>query len=68
MPTSKFGSIDWKKIHDGGKKVLDSIGVDISTEAIAGELSVGEQQLVEIAKAVAINAKMIILDEPTAAW
>ena len=67
MPTSKFGSIDWKKIHDGGKKVLESIGVDISTEAIAGELSVGEQQLVEIAKAVAINAKMIILDEPTAA-
>lgn len=67
MPTSKFGSIDWKKINDGGKKVLESIGVDISTEAIAGELSVGEQQLVEIAKAVAINAKMIILDEPTAA-
>ena len=42
-------------------------GLRFPTEAIAETLSVGEQQLVEIAKAVAIDAKMIILDEPTAA-
>ncbi len=67
MPTGQFGAINWKKIHADAAGVLNRMGVDIATEAIAGELSVGEQQLVEIAKAVAIDAKMIILDEPTAA-
>lgn len=67
MPTSRFGAIDWKKIHADAASVLKDMDVDISTEAITGSLSVGEQQLVEIAKAIAIDAKMIILDEPTAA-
>lgn len=67
MPTTRFGAIDWKKIHADATDVMQLMGVDIPTEAIAGTLSVGEQQLVEIAKAVAIDAKMIILDEPTAA-
>jgi ribose transport system ATP-binding protein len=47
--------------------VLTEMDVDISPDAITGTLSVGEQQLVEIAKAIAMNARMIILDEPTAA-
>lgn len=67
MPRSRFGVIDWKKIHADAASVLKEMEVDISTEAITGSLSVGEQQLVEIAKAIAIDAKMIILDEPTAA-
>lgn len=67
MPRSRFGIIDWKKIHADAAAVLAEMNVDIPTEAITGRLSVGEQQLVEIAKAVAIKAKMIILDEPTAA-
>jgi ABC-type sugar transport system ATPase subunit len=67
MPRSRFGVVDWNKIHSDAAAVLAEMNVDIPTEAITGSLSVGEQQLVEIAKAVAINAKMIILDEPTAA-
>ncbi len=67
MPSTKFGLIDWKKIHADASAVLHEMEVDISTEAITGHLSVGEQQLVEIAKAIAIDAQMIILDEPTAA-
>ena len=67
MPRSRFGSIDWKKIHADAAAVLADMNVDISTESITGALSVGEQQLVEIAKAVAMNARLIILDEPTAA-
>lgn len=67
MPTTRFGAINWNKIHADATRVLLQMGVDIPTEAIAGSLSVGEQQLVEIAKAVAIGARMIILDEPTAA-
>lgn len=67
MPTTKSGMVDWKKIHADAANVLLNMDVDISTEAITGNLSVGEQQLVEIAKAIAIDAQMIILDEPTAA-
>ncbi len=67
MPKTRFGAINWRKIHADATDVMLRMGVDIPTESIAGTLSVGEQQLVEIAKAVAIDAKMIILDEPTAA-
>ena len=67
MPRSSFGVVDWKKVHAEAAAVLAEMEVDISTEAITGRLSVGEQQLVEIAKAVAMRASMIILDEPTAA-
>lgn len=67
MPKSRFGMIDWAKIHADAAAVLQEMDVDISTEVITGDLSVGEQQLVEIAKAIAMDAKMIILDEPTAA-
>jgi len=67
MPSTKTGLIDWKRIHADSSAVLSEMEVDISTESITAHLSVGEQQLVEIAKAIAIDAQMIILDEPTAA-
>ena len=67
MPRSRMGMIDWKKIYADAAAVLAEMDVDIDPEAITGKLSVGEQQLVEIAKAIAIDARMIILDEPTAA-
>lgn len=67
MPLTTAGLIDWRKIHSDAATVLRQMEVDIPTEANTGRLSVGEQQLIEIAKAIAIDAKMIILDEPTAA-
>lgn len=67
MPTTRMGMIDWKKIHNDAAVVLCDMEVGISTDAITGRLSVGEQQLIEIAKAIAMDASMIILDEPTAA-
>ncbi len=67
MPKTRFGAIDWTKVHQDAEAVLLEMGVDIQTEITTSSLSVGEQQLVEIAKAVAIGARMIILDEPTAA-
>ena len=67
MPSTKVGLIDWRKVHADAAAVLREMDVDIPTEVNTGRLSVGEQQLVEIAKAIAIDAKMIILDEPTAA-
>jgi ABC-type sugar transport system ATPase subunit len=67
MPTTRLGMIDWARVHSEAARVLREMDVNLSTEAITGTLSVGEQQLVEIAKAVAMKAQMIILDEPTAA-
>ncbi len=67
MPRSRFGVIDWAKVHSESARVLKEMDIDIDSEAITGDLSVGEQQLVEIAKAIAMDASMIILDEPTAA-
>ena len=67
MPRSRFGVINWAKVNGDAARVLAEMDVDISPETITGTLSVGEQQLVEIAKAIAMDARMIILDEPTAA-
>lgn len=67
MPRSPFGVIDWAKVRRDAAAVLAEMDIDISPDAITGALSVGEQQLVEIAKAIAMDASMIILDEPTAA-
>jgi len=67
MPRSRFGTIDWGKVHKDAARVLAEMNVDVSPDVITGTLSVGEQQLVEIAKAIAMNASMFILDEPTAA-
>ena len=67
MPRSRLGVINWGKVHADAARVLAEMDVDISPQTITGTLSVGEQQLVEIAKAIAMDARMIILDEPTAA-
>lgn len=67
MPRSRLGVINWGKVHADAAHVLAEMDVDISPETVTGALSVGEQQLVEIAKAIAMDARMIILDEPTAA-
>ena len=67
MPRSRFGVINWAKVRNEAARVLAEMHVDVSPDVITGTLSVGEQQLVEIAKAIAMDARMIILDEPTAA-
>jgi ribose transport system ATP-binding protein len=66
---SRFGVIDVREMNRQAKAVLEEIGVGdmISPTALAGSLSVAEQQLVEIAKAISFNAKVLIMDEPTAA-
>jgi ribose transport system ATP-binding protein len=67
MPRSRFGLVDWTAMRDATSDILDRLGVDIAPEAIVGSLSVARQQMVEIAKAVATGARLLILDEPTAA-
>ena len=65
---SKQGPLfPWVKARRAAQKLLDSIGANFSPSASVGALSVAQQQMVEIAKALSQNARILIMDEPTAA-
>jgi len=61
------GIVDWKAINRKAQEVIDRLGFEIDVQRRVEQLGVHEQQVVEIAKALAIEAKILILDEPTAA-
>lgn len=61
-----FGLVNWKKRRKIAEELLARVGAKIDPEAFAGDLSMPQQQLVEIARALGVNAKILILDEPTA--
>ena len=61
----KFGWIDQGLIQRESKRVLEMVGLEVSPETLLSELTIGKQQLVEIAKALSTDAKVIIMDEPT---
>lgn len=63
----RFGLVDRRKMHEIARNALAMIGLDIDVDHKVGELGIARQQLVEIAKALSLNARMLILDEPTAA-
>jgi ABC-type sugar transport system ATPase subunit len=63
--TNRLGLNDWQAMHREAAKVFERIGIDIDPSALVGTLSVGMQQLVELAKAIALEAKLVIMDEPT---
>lgn len=58
--------IDDRKMHHEAQKILDDLGIGLSTYDMVGKLSVAQQQMVEIAKAISFNSKILVLDEPTA--
>ena len=61
----KNGLLDYKAMHQKAKEVMRSLGQDVDPTKPAGTFGMGIQQMIEIAKAVLIDAKMIIMDEPT---
>ncbi|MXN89118.1 ribose ABC transporter ATP-binding protein RbsA [Pasteurella canis] len=63
--TTPWGGIDWKKMHQEADKLLKRLGVPHSSHQLCAELSIGEQQMVEIAKALSFESQVIIMDEPT---
>lgn len=65
-PTIFPGIIDWKKIYRDAQEILDSLCVDIDAKQIVESLGVAMQQMVEVAKALSLNARILIMDEPTA--
>jgi len=65
--TKKFGICDKKAMREKAQEIMDRMGVKIPVNAVMSDLSVGQQQMVEICKALMVDAKVIIMDEPTAA-
>ena len=63
---ARFGVIDWPAVHARTRQLLDKVGLRESPATPVGELGVGKQQLVEIAKALSKEVRLLILDEPTA--
>ena len=57
--------IDHKKLYRDAQEILDLLNLNVSPKIPAGELSVGQQQMIEIGRAVTRNARCIIMDEPT---
>ncbi len=65
QPTKRSGRIDWQKLYDEAGKLLESLGVHLNLRQKARSLSIAQQQMVEIARAFSINARILIMDEPT---
>ena len=65
--TKAFGVCDKKAMRQKAQDIMDKMGVNIPVNAVMSDLSVGQQQMVEICKALMVNAKVLIMDEPTAA-
>lgn len=63
--TTVLGNIDWPRMIAEADKLLARLGFDYSSKMLTSKLSLGEQQMVEIAKALSFSAKVIIMDEPT---
>jgi ribose transport system ATP-binding protein/inositol transport system ATP-binding protein len=63
---NSLGLLDYKKMHQEAKKALDALGLDMDTHRLIAGLSIAQQQMLEIARAINEDAKIIIMDEPTA--
>jgi ribose transport system ATP-binding protein len=64
-PRNVLGLINSKKIHANAEPFVRRLGLDVSTRTRLDDLSIAQQQMVEIAKALSLNARIIIMDEPT---
>ena len=64
-PKNALGLIDLKKIHADTEPLLKRLGLDVSSKTPLEKLSIAQKQMVEIAKALSLDSRIIIMDEPT---
>lgn len=67
LPRTTFGRVRWKELYKNTDEILKSLGLDIDPKRKVGYLSIAQKQLVEIARSISMNPKIIIMDEPTSA-
>ncbi|MEE4010623.1 sugar ABC transporter ATP-binding protein [Roseibium sp. FZY0029] len=66
LPRKSFGRVDWPKLHEQTNRILETLKVGFDARTRVGDLSIANQQMVEIARALTVEAKAVIFDEPTA--
>jgi len=67
QPHNRFGRIDRRAMRDEATQIFTRLGVALDPERITEGLSIADQQIIEIAKAISLDARVLIMDEPTAA-
>jgi ribose transport system ATP-binding protein len=67
QPLTKTGTVDWKTMRQQAAQHLRELGISVNVTSLMGDLSVGTQQMVEIARIIFSGANIIIMDEPTSA-
>ena len=66
-PRGRFGLIDWNAMRSGARRLLDSIKSNLSPDARLRDLGIASRHMVAIARALSVDARVVIMDEPTAA-
>ena len=66
LPRKSFGRVDWAKLYAQTDAILAKLKVSFDAKTRVGDLSIANQQMVEIARALTVDAKAVIFDEPTA--
>jgi len=66
LPRRSFGFVDWNALHRQTAEILRRLNCDFAPTSIVGDLSIARKQMVEIARALTVDAKVVIFDEPTA--
>ena len=65
FPVNRLGIVNWKKLYDDCNNLLKKIGFNLNVKEKVVNLSISEQQIVEIARAIFQNASVVVMDEPT---
>lgn len=66
-PAQLFGMIDGRRMQEDARRLLEGLGIRIDTRVPVRELGIAQQQMVEVAKALSCDARILIMDEPTSA-
>ncbi|MGC9368208.1 MAG: sugar ABC transporter ATP-binding protein [Paracoccaceae bacterium] len=66
LPRKRFGRVDWSTLYAQTNEILEKLKVGFDAKTRVGDLSIANQQMVEIARALTVDAKAVIFDEPTA--
>jgi ABC-type sugar transport system ATPase subunit len=67
LPVRRGGRVDWGALHERTAALTRAVGLGVDPRRLVADLSVAEQQMVEIARALSMDAKLVVMDEPTSA-